>query len=143
MRVTSSGRYVTTKELKGGSSFVSSLYHSFSSFIHFFIALIYRRHLDGVHCIICARISISIIHISPLIRSKVRSIAAGCIGAHLARGKVKSVKHALSWSLGSKELPLSLLLIKVELNCSWKALTERRSLQGSSLPSYGTVRSPM
>ena len=35
-------------------------------------------------------------------RSKVGSIVAGCIGAHLARGKVKSVEHALSWSLGSK-----------------------------------------
>ena len=32
-------------------------------------------------------------------RSKVGSIVAGCIGAHLARGKVKSVEHALSWSL--------------------------------------------
>ena len=34
-------------------------------------------------------------------RSKVGSIIAGCIGAHLARGKVKSVEHALSWSLDS------------------------------------------
>ena len=32
-------------------------------------------------------------------RSKVGSIVAGWIGAHLARGKVKSVEHALSWSL--------------------------------------------
>ena len=38
-------------------------------------------------------------------RSKVGSIIAGCISAHLARGKVKSVKHALSWSLDSKQLP--------------------------------------
>ena len=38
-------------------------------------------------------------------RSKVGSIVAGCIGAHLARGKVKSVEHALSWSLDSKQLP--------------------------------------
>ena len=29
-------------------------------------------------------------------RSKVGSIVAGCIGAHLARGKVKSIEHALS-----------------------------------------------
>ena len=41
-------------------------------------------------------------------RSKVGSIVAGCIGAHLARGKVKSVEHALSWSLDSKQLPLPL-----------------------------------
>ena len=41
-------------------------------------------------------------------RSKVRSIVAGCIGAHLERGKIKSVEQALSWSLGSKELPLPL-----------------------------------
>ena len=34
-------------------------------------------------------------------RSKVGSIVAGCIGAHVARGKVKSVEHALSWSLDS------------------------------------------
>ena len=30
---------------------------------------------------------------------KVGSIVAGCIGAHLAREKVKSVEHALPWSL--------------------------------------------
>ena len=42
-------------------------------------------------------------------RYKVRSIVAGCIGGHLARGKVKSVEHALSWSLDSKQLPLPLL----------------------------------
>ena len=41
-------------------------------------------------------------------RSKVGSIVAGCIGAHLERGKVKSVEHVLSWSLGSKELLLPL-----------------------------------
>ena len=41
-------------------------------------------------------------------RSNVRSIVAGCIVAHLERGKVKSVEQALSWSLGSKELPLPL-----------------------------------
>ena len=41
-------------------------------------------------------------------RSKVGSIVAGCIGAQLARGKVKSVEHALSWSLNSKQLPLPL-----------------------------------
>ena len=34
-------------------------------------------------------------------RSKVGSKVAGCIGTHLARGKVKSVEHALSWSLDS------------------------------------------
>ena len=33
-------------------------------------------------------------------RSKFGSIVAGCICAHLARGKVKSVEHALSWSFG-------------------------------------------
>ena len=43
-------------------------------------------------------------------RSKVGSIVAGCIGAHLARGKVKSVEHELSWSLDSKQLPLPLPL---------------------------------
>ena len=43
-------------------------------------------------------------------RSKVGSIDAGCIGAHLARGKVMSVEHALSWSLDSKQLPLPLPL---------------------------------
>ena len=42
-------------------------------------------------------------------RSKVGSIVAGCIGAHLARGKVKSVEHALSWSLDSKQVALPLL----------------------------------
>ena len=42
--------------------------------------------------------------------SKVGSIVAGCIGAHLARGKVRSVDHALSWSLDSKQLPLPLPL---------------------------------
>ena len=41
-------------------------------------------------------------------RSKVGSTVAGCIGAHLERGKVMSVEHVLSWSLGSKELPLPL-----------------------------------
>ena len=42
-------------------------------------------------------------------RSKVGSIVAGCNGAHLARGKVKSVEHEFSWSLDSKQLPLALL----------------------------------
>ena len=42
--------------------------------------------------------------------SKVGSMLAGCTGAHLARGKVKSVEHALSWSLDSKQLPLPLPL---------------------------------
>ena len=37
----------------------------------------------------------------------VGSLVAGCIGAHLARGKVKSVEHALSWSLDSKQLPIT------------------------------------
>ena len=46
-------------------------------------------------------------------RSKVGSIVAGCIGAHLARGKVKSVEHALSWCLDSKQLPLPLHLILI------------------------------
>ena len=44
-------------------------------------------------------------------RSKVGSMAAGCTGAHLARGKVKFVEHALSWSLNSKQLPLPLPLL--------------------------------
>ena len=44
-------------------------------------------------------------------RSKVGSIVAGCIGVHLARGKVKYVEHALSWSLDSKQLPLPLPLV--------------------------------
>ena len=43
-------------------------------------------------------------------RSKVGSIVAGCTGSHLARGKVKAVEHALSWSMNSKELPLPLSL---------------------------------
>ena len=38
-------------------------------------------------------------------RPKVGSIVAGCIGAHLAKGKIKSVEHALSWSVDSKQLP--------------------------------------
>ena len=46
-------------------------------------------------------------------RSKIGSIVAGCIGAHLARGKVKSVKHALAWSLDSKQLPLPLPFIVI------------------------------
>ena len=33
--------------------------------------------------------------------SKVGSNVAGCIGAHLARGKAKSVEHVMSWSLDS------------------------------------------
>ena len=41
-------------------------------------------------------------------RSKVGSVVAVCIGAHLAKGKVKSVEHALPWSLDSKQLPLPL-----------------------------------
>ena len=44
-------------------------------------------------------------------RSKVGSIVAGCIGAQLARGKVKSVEHMLSWSLDSKQLTLPLPLL--------------------------------
>ena len=43
-------------------------------------------------------------------RSKVGSISAGCNGAHLARGKVKWVEHTSSWSLDSKQLPLSYYL---------------------------------
>ena len=43
-------------------------------------------------------------------RSKFESIVAGYIGAHLARGKVKSVEHALPWSLDSKQLPLPLCM---------------------------------
>ena len=49
-------------------------------------------------------------------RSKVGSIVAGCIGAHLAKGKVRSVGHALSWSLGSKQLPSPLPLIFYQSN---------------------------
>ena len=41
-------------------------------------------------------------------KSKVGTIAAGCIGAHLTRGKVKSVEYALSWGLDSKQLLLPL-----------------------------------
>ena len=51
-------------------------------------------------------------------RSKVGSIVAGCIGAHLARGKVKSVEHALSWSLDAKQLPLR-LPFRSENKCSY------------------------
>ena len=43
-------------------------------------------------------------------RSKVGSIVAGCIGAHLPRGKVRSGEHVLSRSLASKQLPLPLPL---------------------------------
>ena len=46
----------------------------------------------------------------PRLGSKAGSIVRGCIDAHLARGKVKSVVHALSWSLDSKQLPLLLPL---------------------------------
>ena len=35
-------------------------------------------------------------------RFKVGSIVEGCIGAHLARGKVKFVEYTLSWSRDSK-----------------------------------------
>ena len=43
------------------------------------------------------------VHLSVMVhRSNVGSIVADCVGAHLARGKVKSVEHALSWSLDSK-----------------------------------------
>ena len=42
--------------------------------------------------------------------STVGLIAEGCIGAYLAMGKVKSVEHALSWSLNSNQLPLPLPL---------------------------------
>ena len=45
----------------------------------------------------------------PMHRSKVGSIVAGCIGTYLARGKVKSVEHALPWSVDSKQLPLPVL----------------------------------
>ena len=48
-------------------------------------------------------------------RSKVGLIVAGCIGTHLARGKVKSVEHALSWSLDSKQLPLPLPLLEARI----------------------------
>ena len=41
-------------------------------------------------------------------RSNLRSIVAGYIGVHLARRKVKSVERGLSWSIYSKQLPLSL-----------------------------------
>ena len=43
-------------------------------------------------------------------RSKVGSIVAGCIGAHLARGKVMSLEHALSCCLDSTQLLLPLSL---------------------------------
>ena len=39
-------------------------------------------------------------------RSNVESIVPGCIGTQLARGKIKSVEHELSWNLDSKHLPL-------------------------------------
>ena len=57
------------------------------------------------HCLSPPRLNGYLVH-----RSKVGSIVAGCIGAHLARGKVQSVEHALSWSLDSKQLPLPLLI---------------------------------
>ena len=41
-------------------------------------------------------------------RCKVGSIVADCIDVHLARGKVKSVEHALPWSLDSLQLRLPL-----------------------------------
>ena len=50
------------------------------------------------------------------------SIVAGCIGAHLARGKVKSIEHPLSWSLDCKQLPLPLPVLQnlfiEDLSCS-------------------------
>ena len=48
-------------------------------------------------------------------RSKVGSIVAGCIDAHLARVKVKSVEHVLSWSLDSKQLPLPLVPFNLQI----------------------------
>ena len=48
-------------------------------------------------------------------RSKVGSIVAGCIGAHLAREKVKSAEHALSWSLDFKHLSLPLPLTVIQM----------------------------
>ena len=53
-------------------------------------------------------------------RSKVGSIVAGCIGAHLVRGKVKSFEHALLWSLDSKQLPLPLPLFRSHENVGYK-----------------------
>ena len=53
-------------------------------------------------------------------RSKVGSIAADCIGAHLARGKVRSVEHTLSWGLDSKQLPLPLPLLSTLLLCDFR-----------------------
>ena len=51
-------------------------------------------------------------------RSNVGSIVAGCIGTHRARGKVKSVEHAFSWSLVSKQLPSPLPATLIEkLKC--------------------------
>ena len=63
-------------------------------------------------------------------RSKVGSIVAGCTGTHLARGKVKSVEHALSWSLDSKQLPLSLPL-EVASSISYQG--KRKSLMAEWL----------
>ena len=47
-------------------------------------------------------------------RSKVGSIVAGCIDAHLARGKVMSVEHALP-CLDSTQLPLPLSLYNLHV----------------------------
>ena len=70
-------------------------------------------------CWPCAEVlaKLSIPHLGPpshngylVHRSKVGSIVAGSIAALLARGKVKSVEHALSWSLDSKQLPLPIYI---------------------------------
>ena len=70
-------------------------------------------------------------------RSKVGSIVAGCIGAHLARGKVKSVEHALSWSLDSKQLPLPLHLWPW-----WWKCEPKQSQPGNKTVSSQTSHSP-
>ena len=48
-------------------------------------------------------------NVYPVHSSKIGSIVAGCIGAHLARRMLKYVEYALSRSLDAKQLPLTLL----------------------------------
>ena len=70
----------------------------------------YFRSLDDSFVQLGDLSASKMIHRSMVHRSKVGSTVASFTGAHLARGKIKSVEHVLSWSLDSKQLPLPLSL---------------------------------
>ena len=59
-------------------------------------------------------------------RFKVGSVVADCIGAHLAKGKVKSVELARLWSLDSK-LPLH---VQCHFYCNKTSFTKFRTSLG-------------